>query len=50
MRTVCGDGIAAEAITTTWPLGLFAKTRVFELEGTLLVYPRRGFACPMSIE
>ena len=32
-------------VTTTWPLGLFAKTRVFELEGTLLVYPRRGYAC-----
>jgi uncharacterized protein (DUF58 family) len=32
-------------VTTTWPLGLFAKTRVFSLEGTLLVYPRRGFAC-----
>jgi uncharacterized protein (DUF58 family) len=32
-------------ITTTWPLGLFAKTRVFMLPGTLLVYPRRGFAC-----
>lgn len=31
--------------TTTWPLGLFAKTRVFPLEGTLLVYPRRGYAC-----
>jgi uncharacterized protein (DUF58 family) len=34
-------------ITTTWPLGLFAKTRVFELEGTLLVYPRRGYACQL---
>ncbi len=32
-------------VTTTWPLGLFAKTRVFDVEGTLLVYPRRGFAC-----
>ncbi|MCY1041987.1 DUF58 domain-containing protein [Corallococcus sp. bb12-1] len=32
-------------VTTTWPLGLFAKTRVFSLEGTLLVYPRRGYAC-----
>jgi uncharacterized protein (DUF58 family) len=37
-------------ITTTWPLGLFAKTRVFELEGTLLVYPRRGFACQLPGE
>ncbi|MET0403442.1 MAG: DUF58 domain-containing protein [Cystobacter sp.] len=32
-------------ITTTWPLGLFAKTRVFALPDTLLVFPRRGFAC-----
>ena len=32
-------------VTTTWPLGLFAKTRVFELPGTLLVFPRRGYAC-----
>jgi uncharacterized protein (DUF58 family) len=34
-------------VTTTWPLGLFAKTRVFELEGTLLVFPRRGYACQL---
>ncbi|MCP3101619.1 DUF58 domain-containing protein [Myxococcus sp. K15C18031901] len=32
-------------VTTTWPLGLFAKTRVLPLPGTLLVYPRRGYAC-----
>ncbi|WP_395828354.1 DUF58 domain-containing protein [Archangium violaceum] len=32
-------------VTTTWPLGLFAKTRVFPLEATLLVYPRRGISC-----
>lgn len=32
-------------VTTTWPLGLFAKTRTFALEGTLLVYPRRSYAC-----
>lgn len=32
-------------VTTTWPLGLFAKTRVLPLEGLLLVYPRRGYAC-----
>ena len=32
-------------VTTTYPLGLFAKTRTFELPGTLLVYPRRGFVC-----
>ncbi|WP_224366667.1 DUF58 domain-containing protein [Hyalangium versicolor] len=34
-------------VTTTWPLGIFAKTRVFDLEGTLLVYPRRGYACQL---
>lgn len=32
-------------VTTTFPLGLFAKSRVFRLEGELLVYPRRGYAC-----
>ncbi|GEN12386.1 Uncharacterized conserved protein, DUF58 family, contains vWF domain [Myxococcus fulvus] len=32
-------------VTTTWPLGLFAKTRVLSLEGLLLVYPKRGYAC-----
>ncbi|HYV46302.1 MAG TPA: DUF58 domain-containing protein [Myxococcaceae bacterium] len=32
-------------VTTTFPFGLFAKTRVFDLEGMLLVYPRRGYAC-----
>lgn len=37
-------------VTTTWPLGLFAKTRVFDLEGTLLVYPRRGYACQLPGE
>jgi uncharacterized protein (DUF58 family) len=37
-------------VTTTWPLGLFAKTRVFELEGTLLVYPQRGYACRLPGE
>ncbi|MDY7233244.1 DUF58 domain-containing protein [Hyalangium rubrum] len=37
-------------VTTTWPLGLFAKTRVFDLEGTLLVYPRRGYACQVPGE
>lgn len=38
-------GLTGVRVTTTWPLGLFAKTRVFPLEGTLLVYPRRGYAC-----
>ncbi|ATB47697.1 DUF58 domain-containing protein [Corallococcus macrosporus] len=32
-------------VTTTWPLGLFAKTRVFPLDTTLLIYPRRTYAC-----
>ncbi|NOK03398.1 MULTISPECIES: DUF58 domain-containing protein [Myxococcus] len=32
-------------VTTTWPLGLFAKTRTFPLESTLLIYPRRTYAC-----
>ncbi|SEM15661.1 Uncharacterized conserved protein, DUF58 family, contains vWF domain [Stigmatella aurantiaca] len=37
-------------VTTTWPLGLFAKTRVFAQEGLLLVYPRRGYACTLPGE
>ncbi|MFZ5468430.1 MAG: DUF58 domain-containing protein [Myxococcota bacterium] len=32
-------------VTTTYPLGLFEKSRVVPLEGQLLVYPRRGFTC-----
>ena len=32
-------------VTTTFPLGLFAKTRVLELEDQLLIFPRRGIAC-----
>ena len=32
-------------VTTTFPLGLFAKTRVMELDDRLLIFPRRGFAC-----
>ncbi|MBS1154033.1 MAG: hypothetical protein H6Q89_5731 [Myxococcaceae bacterium] len=32
-------------VTTTFPLGLFAKTRVLEVEDQLLIYPRRGFVC-----
>lgn len=32
-------------VTTTFPLGLFAKSRVIELEDLLLVYPRRGYTC-----
>jgi uncharacterized protein (DUF58 family) len=37
-------------ITTTWPLGLFAKSRIFDLDGTLLIYPRRGYACQVPTE
>lgn len=39
-------------VTTTFPLGLFAKTRRVEVEDVLLVYPRRGFACadPQRLE
>lgn len=33
------------AVTTTYPLGLFAKTRVFDLPGTLLVFPKRTYVC-----
>lgn len=32
-------------VTTTWPFGLFAKSRLFALPDTLLIYPRRGVAC-----
>lgn len=32
-------------VTTEFPLGLFAKTRAFELPELLLVYPRRGMSC-----
>ncbi len=32
-------------VTTTFPLGLFAKTRVLEVDDQLVVYPRRGFVC-----
>jgi uncharacterized protein (DUF58 family) len=32
-------------VTTSYPLGIFAKTRFFPLEGSLLVYPARGFSC-----
>jgi uncharacterized protein (DUF58 family) len=59
--TVRGDLTAARRgphrltgvrVTTIFPFGLFAKTRVFDLEGMLLVYPRRGYACedPASAE
>lgn len=32
-------------VSTIFPFGLFSKTRRLELEDTLLVFPRRGFAC-----
>lgn len=39
-------------LTTAFPLGLFEKSRVLEVEDLLVVYPRRGFACvpPASAE
>jgi uncharacterized protein (DUF58 family) len=33
--------LEAVRVTTTYPLGLFAKSRVLELPGTLVVYPKR---------
>lgn len=32
-------------VTTIFPLGLFAKTRAYDEDGLVVVYPRRGFAC-----
>ncbi|MFT3708285.1 MAG: DUF58 domain-containing protein [Archangium sp.] len=32
-------------ISTFFPFGLFEKTRSFDLEDQLLVWPRRGFSC-----
>ncbi len=52
--TVRADCVAAKRgplklkglkVTTTFPLGLFAKTRVLEVEDQLLIYPRRGYVC-----
>ncbi|MGQ0504625.1 MAG: DUF58 domain-containing protein [Myxococcaceae bacterium] len=37
-------------VTTTFPLGLFAKTRIFELPGTQLIFPRRGFTCALPVD
>ena len=36
--------LSAVRVTTTYPLGLFAKSREFDLAGHLLVYPRRRAA------
>lgn len=32
-------------VSTQYPLGLFEKSRVFEGEEVVTIYPRRGFAC-----
>jgi uncharacterized protein (DUF58 family) len=32
-------------VSTTFPFGIFLKTRRVDLEDLLLVFPRRGFAC-----
>ena len=37
-------------LTTTFPLGLFAKSALIEAEDLLLVYPRRGYACENAPE
>lgn len=37
--------LAEVECSTIFPFGLFSKTRRVELDDTLLVYPRRGFAC-----
>jgi uncharacterized protein (DUF58 family) len=37
-------------VTTLYPFGLFAKSRVFDVTDVLLVYPRRGFVCSNPAE
>lgn len=37
--------LTAIELSTTFPLGIFEKSRTIELEDLLVVYPRRGFAC-----
>ena len=37
-------------VSTIFPFGLFSKTRRLELPDTLLVFPRRGFACTEPAE
>lgn len=32
-------------LTTNFPFGLFEKSRTFELEDLIVVWPRRGFSC-----
>jgi uncharacterized protein (DUF58 family) len=43
-------GLTGVKVTTTFPLGLFAKSRVIDQGGTLLVYPKRrpGVAPPLG--
>ncbi|MCA2977140.1 MAG: DUF58 domain-containing protein [Myxococcaceae bacterium] len=40
--------LAAVEVSTTFPFGIFEKKRTIALADTLLVYPRRGFACEVS--
>ena len=37
--------LSAVDVTTTWPLGLFAKSRRFEAPGALVVFPARTWSC-----
>ena len=37
-------------VTTAYPFGLFAKSRVLPAKDRLLVYPRRGFTCADPLE
>jgi uncharacterized protein (DUF58 family) len=32
-------------VTTTWPFGLFAKSRRFDAPGSLIVFPARTWSC-----
>ncbi len=37
-------------VSTTYPFGLFAKSRVVEAADTLVVFPRRGYTCADASE
>jgi uncharacterized protein (DUF58 family) len=37
--------LEAVEVSTTFPFGIFEKKRTLQVADTLLVYPRRGFAC-----
>jgi uncharacterized protein (DUF58 family) len=39
--------LEAVEISTTFPFGIFEKRRTVRVADTLLVYPRRGFACDL---